>query len=73
MKDKNHIEMEDISKFSLEKSLNHKDWENISYPELKEQEFKDLAEEKLKCFLRVVRSGSPFKLGRYFYRIKASY
>jgi hemerythrin-like domain-containing protein len=73
MKDKNHIEMEDISTFPLERSLNHKDWEDVLYLELKEQELEDLAEEKLKCFLRVVRSGSPFKLGSYFYRIKASY
>lgn len=65
--------MEDISTFPLEKSLNHKDWEDVSYSELKEQELKDQAEEKLKCFLRVVRSGSSFRLGRYFYRIKASY
>ena len=72
MKDKDFITMEDISTFPLEKSLNHKDWEDVLYPELKEQELKDLAEEKLKCFLRVVRSGSPFKLDRYFYRIKAS-
>jgi hypothetical protein len=71
MKDKNYIEMEDISTFPLEKSLNHKDWEDVSYSELEEQELKNLAEEKLKCFLRVVRSGSPFRLGRYFYRIKA--
>jgi len=53
--------------------LNHKDWKDVPYLELKEQELEDLAEEKLKCFLRVVRSGSPFKLGSYFYRIKASY
>jgi hypothetical protein len=73
MKDKNHINMEDISAFLLERSLNHKDWEDVSYTKLKEQSLKDLSEEKLKCFLRVVRSGSPFKLGRYFYRIKASH
>ena len=72
MKDKNHIEMEDISTFPLERSLNHKDWEDVPYLELKEQELEDLLEEKLKCFLRVVRSGSPFKLGRHFYRIKDS-
>jgi hypothetical protein len=71
MKDKNHIVMEDISMFPLEKSLNHKDWEDVSYAELKEQDLKNLAEEKLKCFLRVVRSGSPFRLGSYFYRIEA--
>ena len=72
MKDKNHIKMEDISTFPLERSLNHNDWEDVSYSELKEQNLKDLSEEKLKCFLRVVRYGSPFKLGRYFYRIKDS-
>ena len=71
MKDKNHIKMEDISTFPLERSLNYMDWEDISYSKLKEQNLKDLSEEKLKCFLRVVRSGSPFKLGGYFYRIKA--
>ena len=70
MKDKNHIKMEDISKFPLERSLNHNDWEDVSYPELKEQSLQDLSEEKLKCFLRVVRSGSPFKLADYYYRIK---
>jgi hypothetical protein len=69
MKDKNHIRMEDVSTFPLERSLNYIDWEGISYSKLKEQNLKDLSEEKLKCFLRVVRSGSPFKLGRYFYRI----
>jgi len=70
MKDKNHIEMEDISAFQLERSTNHKNWEEISYQEVKEQFLKGLAEEKLKCFLRVVRSGSPFKLDNFFYRIK---
>ena len=73
MKDKNHIKMEDISTFPLERSLNYMDWEDISYSKLKEQNLKELSEEKLKCFLRVVRYGSPFKLGRYFYRIKAFY
>ena len=32
--------------------------------------FSFLSEEKIKCFLRVVRSGSPFRLNEYFYRIK---
>ena len=73
MKDKNHIRMEDISTFPLERSFNYKDWEDVSYLKIKEQNLKELSEEKLKCFLRVVRYGSPFKLGRYFYRIKASY
>ena len=70
MKDKNQIEMEDISGFQLERSANHYHWEEISYKEVKEQILEDLSEEKIKCFLRVVRSGSPFKLGDFFYRIK---
>ena len=70
MKDKNSIEMEDISSFQLERSINHKNWEKISYQEVEEQIFEGLPEDKIKCFLRVVRSGSPFKLNNYFYRIK---
>tara|TARA_B100000686_G_scaffold324514_1_gene380275 strand:- start:405 stop:620 length:216 start_codon:yes stop_codon:yes gene_type:complete len=70
MKDKNNIEMEDISSFQLERSINHTNWEKISYQEVKEQIFEGLPEDKIKCFLRVVRSGSPFKLNDYFYRIK---
>ena len=71
MKDKNNIEMEDISSFQLERSINHSNWENISYQEVEEQIFEGLPEDKIKCFLRVVRSGSPFKLNNYFYRIKS--
>tara|TARA_Y100001960_G_scaffold267743_1_gene292201 strand:+ start:224 stop:439 length:216 start_codon:yes stop_codon:yes gene_type:complete len=70
MKDKNNIEMEDISSFQLERSINHKNWEKISYQEVEEKIFEGLPEEKIKCFLRVVRSGSPFKLNDFFYRIK---
>lgn len=70
MKDKNHIEMEDISAFPIERSTNHQNWEDISYQEVKEQILEGLTEDKLKCFLRVVRSGSPFKLDNFFYRIK---
>ena len=70
MKDKNNIEMEDISSFQLERSINHNNWEQISYQEVEEQIFEGLPEDKIKCFLRVVRSGSPFKLNDYFYRIK---
>ena len=70
MKDKNNIEMEDISSFQLERSINHNNWEKISYKEVEEQIFEGLPEDKIKCFLRVVRSGSPFKLNDYFYRIK---
>ena len=70
MKDKNKIEMEDISAFPLERSTNHHQREEITYSELKGEVLEGLMVEKLKCFLRVVRSGSPFKLSDYFYRIK---
>ena len=70
MKDKNNIEMEDISAFPLERSTNHYKWEAITYSELKVEVLEGLMEEKLKCFLRVLRSGSPFKLDDYYYRIK---
>ena len=70
MKDKNNIEMEDITSFQLERSVNHNNWEQISYQEVEEQIFEGLPEDKIKCFLRVIRSGSPFKLNDYFYRIK---
>jgi len=70
VKDKNNIEMEDISGFPLERSTNHYKWEEITYSELKGGVLEGLMEEKLKCFLRVVRSGSPFKLDDYYYRIK---
>tara|TARA_B100000029_G_scaffold441307_1_gene459034 strand:- start:123 stop:338 length:216 start_codon:yes stop_codon:yes gene_type:complete len=71
MKDKNNVEMEDISAFSLERSLNYYKWEDINYLELKKEVLEALMEDKLKCFLRVVRSGSPFKLDGYYYRIKS--
>ena len=70
MKDKNKIEMEDISSFPLERSTNYRVWEKISHQEVKEEILNGLSEDKIKCFLRVVRSGSPFKLNDYFYRIK---
>ena len=70
MKDKNKIEMEDISSFQLERSANYKFWEKISYQEVKEQILNGLPEDKIKSFLRVVRTGSPFKLNKFFYRIK---
>ncbi|MBM15790.1 MAG: hypothetical protein CMH75_06850 [Nitrospina sp.] len=71
MKDKNNVEMEDISAFPLERSLNYYKWEDINYLELRREVLEALMEEKLKCFLRVVRSGSPFKLDDYYYRIKS--
>lgn len=71
VKDQFHIEMEDISKFSIERSADNSFWETIVYEEIHEKVFVDLPEEKIKLFLGVVRNGGAYKLGEYFYRIKA--
>jgi hypothetical protein len=72
MKDKHNVEMEDISSFLLERSLDYLSWENISYQDLLETVLKDLDDDQAHRFCRVVRGGSPFKLSDYFYRIKSS-
>ena len=72
MKDKHNVEMEDISSFPLERSLDFLSWEDISYQELLETVLKDLDDDQAHRFCRVVRGGSPFKLNDYFYRIKFS-
>ncbi|MZH01997.1 MAG: hypothetical protein F3745_00940 [Nitrospinae bacterium] len=70
MKDKYNIEMEDISCFPLERSLDFLSWEDISYQDLLETVLKDLDDDQAHRFCRVVRGGSSFKLNNYFYRIK---
>ena len=69
--DKYHIEMEDISKFSLERSFDYSFWEEISFAELNQSVLDKLSDEKLKIFFGVIRNGSAFKLNEYFYRINA--
>ena len=66
-----HIEMEDISKYPLQRSADYSFWEEISFEELQKTILAKLTDEKLKTFLGVVRNGSAFKLGDYFYRINA--
>ncbi len=56
--------------FPFERSADYNIWEEIAYEEI-DQVLKDLADDKIKCFLGVVRSGSHFKLDNYYYRIKA--
>ncbi len=70
MKDKYNIEMEDISGFPLERSLDFFSWENISYQELLEQVLKNLDDDQAHRFCGVIRNGSPFQSGDSFYRIK---
>ena len=69
--DQYHIEMEDISKYPLQRSADYSFWEEISFEELQKTILAKLTDEKLKIFLGVVRNGSAFKLGEYFYRIDA--
>ena len=64
-----HIEMEDISTYPLQRSADYSFWEEINFEELKKNVLDDLSHEKLKTFFGVVRNGSVFKLGDYFYRI----
>ena len=72
MKDKNNIEMEDISNFPLERSLDFLSWEKISYQDLLENVLKDLDDDYVHRLCRVIRGGSPFKLSDYYYRIKSN-
>ena len=67
--DQFHIEMEDISKYPLERSFDYSFWEEISFTELNQSVLDKLSAEKLKIFFGVIRNGSAFKLDEYFYRI----
>ena len=67
-KDRHNIEMEDISPFPILRSDDFQVWEEVSLEEM-EKILDDMPEEKLKLFLGVVRNGSPFKFGNYFYKI----
>ena len=69
--DQFHIEMEDISTYPLQRSADYSFWEEITFEDLQTSILATLTDEKLKTFLGVVRNGSAFKLGEYFYRIDA--
>ena len=69
--DQFHIEMEDISTYSLQRSADYFFWEEITFKDLQTSVLATLTDDKLKTFLGVVRNGSAFKLGEYFYRINA--
>ena len=70
-KDQFHIEMEDISTYPLQRSVDYSFWEEITFEDLQTSVLVTLTDEKLKTFLGVVRNGSAFKLDEYFYRINA--
>lgn len=72
VEDQFHIEMESIENFSIEKSADNSFWEEVSNEEVFNKVLDGLSERKIKTFLGVVRNGGAFKLGDYFYRIKAA-
>lgn len=72
VEDQFHIEMENIENFSIEKSADNSFWEEVSNEEVFNKVLDGLSEGKIKTFLGVVRNGGAFKLGDYFYRIKAA-
>lgn len=71
MRDMHNVEMEDISQFPLERSRDFSFWEDISYEDLLDQVLKNLDDDQNHSFCNVVRSGSPYQLNDYFYRIKS--
>ena len=71
VEDQFHIEMESVEDFLIEKSADDSFWEEVSNDEVFNKVLAGLSEAKIKTFLSVVRNGGAFKLGDYFYRIKA--
>ena len=68
-KDSYHIEMDDLSRFPLERSGDCESWEDVSQEEL-DAILDNVDENRAKNFLSVARGGSLSKLEGYFYRIR---
>jgi hypothetical protein len=68
-KDSYHIEMDDLSRFPMERSGDCESWEDVSHEELNAL-LDEVDEDKAKNFLAVTRGGSFSKLDGYFYRIR---
>lgn len=68
-KDSFHIEMDNLSRFTIERSADGEEWEDISHEELDEL-LDQVIEGKAKTFLSVVRGGGISLLGGNFYRIR---
>ena len=69
-KDKYKIEMEDISPYQILRSEDFLAWEEV-FPADMEKILDEMPEEKSKLFLGVVRNGSPFRFGKYYYKINS--
>ncbi len=68
-KDSYHIEMDNLSRFPLERSGDCESWEDVSQEEL-DAILDKVDEPKAKNFLAVVRGGGFSRLEGYFYRIR---
>ena len=68
-KDSYHIEMDNLSRFPIERSGDCENWEDVSHEEL-DALLDTVDEEMAKNFLAVVRGGSFSRLEGYFYRIR---
>ena len=68
-KDSYHIEMDNLSRFPIERSGDCESWEDVPHEELGALLDK-VDEERAKNFLAVVRGGGFSKLEGYFYRIR---
>ncbi len=68
-KDSYHIEMDNLSRFPIERSGDCENWENVSHEEL-DALLDKIDEAKAKNFLAVVRGGSFSRLEDYYYRIR---
>ena len=66
--DSHHIQIVDVSKFPLQRSLDCQDWEDVEQEEL-DAMLDELTIERVKVFLGVLRSGSFPRHQDYYYRI----
>ena len=68
-KDSYHIEMDDLTRFPLERSGDCEYWEEVSHEEL-DAILDQVEEERAKTFLAVDRGGSSTRLEGNYYRIR---
>jgi hypothetical protein len=68
-KDSYHIEMDDLTRFPLERSSDCEYWEEVSQEEL-DAILDTVDDDRAKNFLAVVRGGSFSRLEGYYYRIR---
>jgi len=68
-KDSYNIEMDDLTRFPLERSDDCEYWEEVSHDEL-DALLDKMDEARAKNFLAVVRGGSFSRLEGFYYRIR---